>query len=447
MRSLMDPTKSDKPSKSLLIDEVRKQQNLRIAWLHVSERAKMSKDPKTRRALAEFHKCESKLLAAICKQIGAGEFNFEPQRGVAVPRSGGKAARPIVIAPIVNRIVQRSILNVCQSKDARVRRKLGQLPAIVEQSTSVGGLPGRGVPDAVAQISSAISSGATWFVRSDLKNFFQNIPKSKIERFLEENVQEVGFCKFFMKALETELENKIALDEELDLFPIGDIGVPQGSALSALCANIVLHEFDKQLNGRGIVTIRYLDDFVILGPNRKSVESCWEKAIELLAALNLTPHSPDEGSGKAEKGQVKDGFDFLSVHFQGNSVQPSRSARLKILSEVKLRLRESKSKIQGSNEKARRAEPRFLQTLVSVDRMIRGWADAFRFTNMRLSFVQLDQKIDTELKEYRLWFGALTKNTSPEDLRRLMGVALLSDTPQLSSSLESTRQATKDLSE
>jgi RNA-directed DNA polymerase len=443
MRTLMDPTTSEAVRTGFLLNKVREQESLRIAWIHVSERAKSSRDPKTRQALAEFHLAPTKKIAKICKDIGANKFRFEAQKGVASPRSGGKPARPIVVAPIVNRIVQRAILNLCQSKDMRIRSRLGLLPEVVDQATSVGGLPERGVPEAVSQISDAISAGAKWFIRSDLKNFFQHIPKALISKFLEENVSDADFNFFFMKALETELENEVALKEDLDLFPLGGIGVPQGSALSALCSNIVLHKFDKELNGRGIVTIRYLDDFVILGPTKKSVDACWLKAVALLDEVGLEPHPPDGTSDKAAKGEVKNGFDFLSVHFCGNKIEPSKAARNKILGSVKLQLSESKAEILRIRDKERRAEPRFLQTLVALDKIIRGWGDAFRFSNHRLTFMQLDTKIDEEILSYRRWFGTFTKSTNPTRLRRLMGVALLQDTPRAKHSELSARSPSK----
>lgn len=262
-----------------------------------------------------------------------------------------------------------------------------------------------------------------------MKDFFRHIPKSEIRAFLHRNVSDRAFCDFFMLALATELENEVALKEDLELFPIGDMGVPQGSALSALCSNIVLNDFDKKLNGRGITTIRYLDDFVILGPNSPKVKAAWRTAVSILESLGLTPHDPKDGGGKAAEGRVQDGFEFLSVHFKGNKTEPSKSARDKIIGEITTRLKESKRQITGSQDKPRRADPRFFQTLVSVDRTIRGWADAFRFSNERSTFVELDLIIDRELEDYRGWFNRLTKNATPTFRRRLMGIALMADTP------------------
>jgi retron-type reverse transcriptase len=42
------------------------------------------------------------------------------------------------------------------------------------------------------------------------------------------------------------------------------MGTPQGSPLSPLLGNIMLHELDKELETRGHVFVRYADDMMIL---------------------------------------------------------------------------------------------------------------------------------------------------------------------------------------
>ena len=40
-------------------------------------------------------------------------------------------------------------------------------------------------------------------------------------------------------------------------------GVPQGSPLSPILSNIMLHELDKEMEKRGLKYVRYADDFSI----------------------------------------------------------------------------------------------------------------------------------------------------------------------------------------
>jgi hypothetical protein len=65
---------------------------------------------------------------------------------------------------------------------------------------------------------------------------------------------------------------------------------------------------------------------------------------------------------------------------------------------------------------------------VTLDRQIRGWGDAFRMTNQRVVFHQVDAEIDKTLRDYRLWFNRLSSGLPNPAQRQLLGVALLADT-------------------
>lgn len=411
-----------------LCKQVRKHENLMHAWHHVEKRIAASKDKDTQAALARFRENPTREIASISRRLRDGSFVFEAQRGYPKPRKG-KPPRPIVVAPIVNRIVQRAILDICQSDNSRVRRALGNLSSVIDCETSVGGLPGRGVPDAIERIRAAIHAGAKWYIRSDLINFFTTIPKPKIEEFFRKNVPDSAFVDLFMKALTTELSNKADILEAIDLFPLGDDGVPQGSALSALCANIVLADFDHELNGRNVTTIRYVDDFVILAPSKRAADKAWANALNLLAASGLKAHDPATAKGKAARGEVAIGFDFLSFHIDEKAAAPSSEAREKFVYGIRTVIREAKREIQKAGVEPRRAQPMFIQTLALLDKKTRGWGDSFQSTTQRIVFAQLDQKLERQINEFISWFGRQSKASNRKSRMRKMGMALLSDTP------------------
>ena len=428
MRHKMSPSRTKTYKRIDLAKRVRSQFLLYKAWRHVEARASSSKDGDTKEALASFRQNPGKQLKQIQSDLAQKTFVFAPQRGVLKKRSGGKRPRPLVIAPIANRIVQRAVLEVCQSDEKKIRQCLGLLPTLIEQPTSVGGLPEKGVNDAIQQIKSAIMNGAKWYVRSDLHDFFRHVSKDKIKSFLEENIVEFEFVELFMHALSTELSNEESVRQELDLFPLGEEGVPQGSALSALCANIILAKFDQKLNGRGITTIRYLDDFVILAPTKATADKVWTRALALLKEVNLEAHDPDKNNGKASRGKIADGFEYLSFRIDLENVAPSRDARGKFIDGITKFIADSKASIQAAGSDVRRAQPMYLQSLVLLDRRIRGWGDAFSSTTLRVVFSQLDSEIDKKVQDYNSWFVRHTKEVAMKGRRRKLGIALLSDT-------------------
>ena len=233
------------------------------------------------------------------------------------------------------------------------------------------------------------------------------------------------------QGLETELSNKDRhhIARHWSIFPDAVRGVPQGSSLSALCANIALSDFDQRLNQRGITTVRYLDDFVILGKGASAVGQAWREAETILGKLGMVAHQPDGTSKKAGKGTLAQGFDFLSFSFKGSALAPTREAKDSLLAAVSELIRTSKATIGLIGNEPRRSQASFAQSLVAIDNKIRGWGDAFRPANQRLAFSQLDVKLDALLDEYVRWFRRYQSGRAAAVRRRMLGVALLSDTP------------------
>ena len=94
-----------------------------------------------------------------------------------------------------------------------------------------------------------------------------------------------NFLELFERATQTTLANLAHLGEDAGLFPVADKGVAQGSPLSPLIGNILLREFDANMNGRGIVCVRYVDDFVMLGPSPSILMKAFARAQAELGRL------------------------------------------------------------------------------------------------------------------------------------------------------------------
>ena len=373
-------------------------------------------------------------LRRIQRQLQEHRFSFDKQRGVPKVKPGGRV-RPIVVASIRNRIVQRAILNVLQCEHEPIVGLLGDIRSAMRTPTSVGGVPGKGVSSGINIVRDAIGDGATHCLRSDIKDFFTKVPKPRVIEFVKSQTSDGEFVCLLEHALATELENADEVKEWMHLFPQEDIGVPQGSSLSAVAGNIVLGDFDKALNGRGITTVRYIDDFVILGPSLRAVRKAFSSGISILRDLGMTAYRPNDGSGKSMIGPVSDGFDFLGCSIQNNRVAPSRDAAKSLLKKISDALREGEQSIRtfASDNCQRRAEETFAQALVRVDRIIRGWGDSLAFVDNRLSFHQMDTQITGELRRFTRRANHFCKHAASDDMkRRSLGVALLKDTPRLS---------------
>src|ERR1035441_9868959 len=91
--------------------------------------------------------------------------------------------------------------------------------------------------------------------------------------------------------------------------PLGR-GIPQGSPISPLLANLFLSDFDLALEQRGLKLIRYADDFLLLSAKQDEISPSIAIANEKLETLHLRLKS-----GKTKIGSFDQGFQFLGALF------------------------------------------------------------------------------------------------------------------------------------
>jgi hypothetical protein len=364
-------------------------------------------------------------ISKLRKRLSSG-YQFAPQLGILKPKPNSPDYRPLVVAPLEDRIIQRAILDILTAHVTAVKK-------ILRTPTSIGGLPGRGVESAIKLITESIDGGSRYFLRSDIANFFMRIPKDKVKAFAADCIKDQEFLSLFERALNTELQNLEELGKHGALFPIGNDGVAQGSALSTLAGNIVLQDFDKTLNGRNIRCVRYIDDFIILGADESSVKKTFDSAQRLLGALNMVAYAPWDHHAKAECGSVSAGFTFLGCHINPNAkmIQPAKKNRLRLLDEIARFLDEALRALQViiTDDHAPAIRQRYVQTLAKLDGIISGWGHAFQFCNCGPTFDSLDHEIDKLIQRFRSRVANLLRSTSPRVFRRVLGVQLLRDIP------------------
>ena len=138
------------------------------------------------------------------------------------------------------------------------------------------------MPAAIGAVLTAIGNGGSYTIRSDISAFFTKIPKPVVTKIVAEAVQEPDFIELFSQAITVELDNLAKLRQHASAFPIHEIGVAQGNSLSPLLGNLLLYEFDQEMNEGDCRCIRYIDDFIILAPNQKVAERCFFRARKLL---------------------------------------------------------------------------------------------------------------------------------------------------------------------
>lgn len=372
------------------IKKLRSESSLRKAWKTVRENGLSSKSLDTRNSIKDFEKKDYRNIRKISDSIRTNTFIFRASRGITIPRPG-KEPRPIVMAPVENRIVQRAILDVLQS--------IPDLFQYVNTPTSFGGIKGRSVSAAITSLITAYKDGAKYYIRSDIKEYFRNIPKQDVLATIDSIVRDKDFMRMLDSATTVELSN-ISSIKYSHLFPTHEIGVAQGCCLSPLLGNILLHEFDHQLNGRGITCLRYIDDFIVLGSSPSYVKKAFLQGLELLKKKGLTAHEPSATSSKCQQGYLDNGVDFLGCTVTPNNVRPNRLSLLKFKTEVK--------KIVSDNliPRDHSYSDRSLRSMLhKLHHYLEGWGNQYNFCDDKKLFMNLDKWLNDQLREAMIRFN------------------------------------------
>jgi RNA-directed DNA polymerase len=407
-----------------LFDSATEQIALKLAWQRIRSNGAVSASGETRSAIEAFARTENQNIFNIQRLLRTSKFEFEPQKGVLKKKKSG-GSRGIVMASVHNRVVERAWLDCLQKRSKFVKE-------VVNLPTSVGGVPHRSVPHGLKLIREAFDAGKSHYVRSDISGFFDHIPRKSVLETIAREVDDEKFLKILDAATTVVLANEVALGEERRIFPTDNEGVAQGSPLSPLFGNILLYDFDVRFNDRGIVCIRFIDDFILLGDSERNVNKAFCGAKDMLRNMGLNCHDPYSDRvdfEKAKHGRVEDGFVFLGYDIRPGLFQPSRQARQKLEKVVDGHIYIGKRAISEVKKAKNSFEnrQRYAQTLSLIDRVMRGWGEAFSYGNSPSTLEDLDYRIDAQLDGFRNWFSAQMRDQDWKTKRRLGGVCLLSD--------------------
>ena len=146
-----------------------------------------------------------------------------------IHKPGGKL-RKLGIPTVHDRVVQQAILNILQPMFD---------PTFSD--SSFGFRPKRSAHMAVKQAAEYVESGRTFVVDIDLETFFDNAPHDHIMMGLRQKVSDVFVLKLIKRFLKAGQMNDGDLSETNE-------GTPQGSPLSPLLSNILLHRLDLELH-------------------------------------------------------------------------------------------------------------------------------------------------------------------------------------------------------
>ena len=145
-----------------------------------------------------------------------------------------------------------------------------------------------------------------WVVYADITNFFDEIDHGLLVGHLTSHILDYQLLSLICDFLSVGIQ-----ESGTTAFP--EHGVPQGSPLSPLLANLYLHPVDTALETKAIPFVRYADNILLFRSTKRSAEEALGILRGLLGEVRLQTHPR-----KTRLTSFQGGFRFLGASFLGN---------------------------------------------------------------------------------------------------------------------------------
>ena len=312
----------------------------------------------------------------IKQQLLEGTYQPSPARRKSIPKPDG-SERHLGIPNVMDRLIQQAVLQI--------------LTPIFDpdfSDSSFGFRPKRSAQDAARQVQRYIRSGYRQCIDMDLSKFFDRVQHDILMVRVARKVQDRRLLKLIGRYL------RAGVMIETELHPSIE-GTMQGGPLSPILANILLDDFDKELEHRGLRFVRYADDFLVFTRTSEAAQRV-ARSIEnyLTRKLKLVINHQKSRICKT------DGVEFLGFAFDGYGghfrVSPKNQQKFKD------RVREITRRNRGVSMSHRMLELR---------RYFQGWVGYFSIVPMKTYFEYLDKWVRRRIRAcyWKQWRKSRTR--------------------------------------
>ena len=313
-------------------------------------------------SIEEYGKTLETNLRDLSESLREWRYRPRPVKRVRIPKPGTTKERILGIPCVADRIFQYSLK---MSLDPIFDGKFSD--------SSYGFRPGRGQRDALQRAKEIVTSGKEWVIDLDLKTFFDTINHDRIIHLVKQEISDNRILRLIGITLRSGVIDK-------DMYIKSEEGAVQGSPLSPLLSNIILHELDLELERRGLEFCRYADDCNIFVKSEKAANRVKESITRFI------------------ENRLK-----LQVNHEKSKVSPSHLVKFLgmtiAMGKILISLKSMERAIQKVEELVPRRTHKALEAQIDrVNRWYQGWSGYYNLTETPSQLRQIEGRIRTRFR-------------------------------------------------